>query len=606
MKGKKFKKFTILLMILGLSFKYLLPISNVLAAEPSDKSGFGVISIHNLTSLEDKSNTNEIIATFEHGTVRFSGAGMYSDGTNTIYASGNVSADCTPDSSYTCEILSNGTNTHGSTLNINDLNGTSGVVNFDASFNAQTQGESTTSTITVSAGEGTYNITRKNPNTGEDIVQTVDYDDMINLRVNGEFWDPEKPTVTYISNEDTVVITFETLWINRYYDDIVINNQSYPVSNYINFDNRESWLIHNNGTQIISFSITNVPKSNAYDIVVKHGENNGTRFISTFLWTGDPSQSLGHDYIGNAKLEFVKATYEVGGVTYTVTENDIKGNTSVEGDHLVFRSDDGFLNYGVLKDVDFDDGSLTLPGESEVTMRVVPNYGYQVTSVNGGSNFTTTDEGISEFTVTLHNGEAGYFQAEVTKVDDEVIANSEKIKSGEITISSDEIDAGTVQLSVDDADIDETKIKDFEKAAGDYSIKNYLDINLNQVLYRGTEDSVWTNQIHHLDNEATISLKLEEGIDVNDIVIVHNIDDGEEFEIIKIESYDPETRIITFKTKSFSNYAIATKASTSTNTSSSTTSSNPKTGDNIINYVIMLLLSLGALIVIYTKKKKNY
>ena len=30
-------------------------------------------------------------------------------------------------------------------------------------------------------------------------------------------------------------------------------------------------------------------------------------------------------------------------------------------------------------------------------------------------------------------------------------------------------------------------------------------------------------------------------------------------EIIKIDSYDPETNTITFKTKSFSNYAIATR-----------------------------------------------
>ena len=56
----------------------------------------------------------------------------------------------------------------------------------------------------------------------------------------------------------------------------------------------------------------------------------------------------------------------------------------------------------------------------------------------------------------------------------------------------------------------------------------------------------------------TITIKLAEGIDANNIVIVHNIHDGEEYEIIKIDSYDKGSNTITFRTKSFSNYAIAT------------------------------------------------
>ena len=124
--------------------------------------------------------------------------------------------------------------------------------------------------------------------------------------------------------------------------------------------------------------------------------------------TADPSQAAGNNYIGNAKLELVKAEYYVGNQTYIVTENDIENNLVREGDHLVFNSQDGFMSYGVKADVDFDDGNITLPGEATVTMRVVPDYGYQVTSVNGG----------------------GYFQAEVTEVPNEVKANSEKVTAG--------------------------------------------------------------------------------------------------------------------------------------------------------------------------------
>ena len=67
------------------------------------------------------------------------------------------------------------------------------------------------------------------------------------------------------------------------------------------------------------------------------------------------------------------------------------------------------------------------------------------------------------------------------------------------------------------------------------------------------------NRIDELDKETTITMKLADGINTNDIVLVHNVHDGDKYEIIQIESYDSETNIITFKTKSFSNYAIALK-----------------------------------------------
>ncbi|MBR1416493.1 MAG: LPXTG cell wall anchor domain-containing protein, partial [Bacilli bacterium] len=219
---------------------------------------------------------------------------------------------------------------------------------------------------------------------------------------------------------------------------------------------------------------------------------------------------------------------------------------------------------------------------------------------------------------------AGYFQAEVTRVDDEVLANSDKVSSGTVEIANGEINSGTVRLSVDDVELTSDKIKDFDEAAGsDLKINSYLDINLNKVLYKGSADDVWSEQIHHLNNKALISLKLEDGVDANNLVIVHNIDDGEEFEIIEIESYDPETNIITFYTDSFSNYALATRTkatntddnskasnestSKTSNESNSKTSneSNPKTGDNVLFYVSMLGLSIIGLIGagLYTKKK---
>lgn len=468
----------------------------------------------------------------------------------------------------------------------------------------------TTATVNISAGTGTWTETRYE-NGQEHEVETP-YDTNIEVFINGVSCNGGGSSIAYDDRgRDTVDFTFETMWHEKFYEDIVINGETYNVSDYLDFDDRDQWLIANHGSQTLSFTIEGVEKKDTYNIVVKHGGNNGKRYFANFLWTADPDQADGPNYIGNSKLEFVKAVYEVGGTTYTVTGDQINGNIVHEGEHDNYHSEDGFLTYGTTAGVSFDDGALTLPGSSEITMRVVPDYGYQVTSVNGNYDFSTTDDGVSLFTLKLPEEFNGYFTATVEKVDNTVTPTSEKVKSGDIELGENaatDIKNGTVRLSVEDIELSSDKITDFqEKAseAGDYTISNYLDINLDKVLYRGTSDSVWSEQIHHLTDKALITLQLEEGVDANNIVIVHNIDNGDEFEIIQIESYDPETNTITFYTDSFSNYAIATKGEESTADEQAKTESTDsvKTGDKIMIFAGIFLVATIALVV--TKKSKR-
>lgn len=118
---------------------------------------------------------------------------------------------------------------------------------------------------------------------------------------------------------------------------------------------------------------------------------------------------------------------------------------------------------------------------------------------------------------------------------------------------------------------------------------------------------MWLDKISELEKEATISIKLEDGVNADDIVIVYNIHDGEEYEVIEIDFYDPETNTITFKTKSFSSYAIATKTkSTTTESGKKDTTSNPTTGDNIIILAtIFAIATLGTIITIRLNKNRK-
>lgn len=240
-------------------------------------------------------------------------------------------------------------------------------------------------------------------------------------------------------------------------------------------------------------------------------------------------------------------------------------------------------------------------------MKIVPEYGYQVTSFGINGQDIVTGDNISEFTFPISKGNF-HLGAEVTKVDNIVKANAQNVENGNITISDDEIDSGSVRLSVNDVELSSDKIAGFESKAGDYTISSYLDIDLDQIIYKGNEDDVWSKRIHELDNEATITLKLADGVNADEIVIVHNINDGDEYEIIEIESYDKETNTITFKTKSFSNYVIATKTTTDTTTGTETkTSTSPSTGDSIMMTLTIFgvaVIGLGLTSMIKKSNKK--
>lgn len=212
--------------------------------------------------------------------------------------------------------------------------------------------------------------------------------------------------------------------------------------------------------------------------------------------------------------------------------------------------------YGVSKD-----GlgwAKVVPG-SKVVFEFVPEYGYQLTSVKSNGFPLEPQKTINQYTFTMPDANV-HFAAEFTKTGDELKADSKKVSGGSINLGN-KLEGGSAQLTVSDATLSSDKIAGFENAAGEYTISDYLDIDLYNVFYKGKDDAddVWSNKIDELDEYATITIKLEDGVNADDIVIVHNLHDGDKYEIINIDSYDPATNTITFKTKSFSAYAIATK-----------------------------------------------
>lgn len=274
--------------------------------------------------------------------------------------------------------------------------------------------------------------------------------------------------------------------------------------------------------------------------------------VGNFLWTYDENQKyvkdangndvLNDDYIENGSIELVAVQY--GGITYSGKELE---------EHLQKGTAFDWGEKG-------KNGEAVLPAGAIVTVKLTPDYGYQLTSfgINGGTFDARNEDSTFSFEIKGGNFHLG---ARFTKVDNRVQSTTDTITGGSVNVSEGTVKAGTVVLSVEDAAVSETEKQAFAKIGNtEYKVTDYLDLNLNQVLYKGTDDgeNVWSNplgKIAELKEDAEITLKLKDARDESSVVL-HEKHDGT-YEVIQPQ-YNVEEQTLTFKTKGFSKYAIAT------------------------------------------------
>lgn len=378
----------------------------------------------------------------------------------------------------------------------------------------------------------------------------------------------------YTDSTKTNQITINTSLSEPYAKRVTVNGRNYDFT-----DNRDSHTIE-------------VAGASSYTIVVEGNPSVVTP--KTIIWTNP-------DYKPTDEEDAAwVSTFSIGHGSAKVIAVYDEDNNLVSPSQYVVNSE-AIDNGGVYEGF----GHIAVIPGSRVVFEFVPEYGYQLTSIsiNEQPIEATATMNRFEFTMPRASGNV-HFSATFSKTDDIVKANSEKVSSGTIDLGN-ALEGGTAQLMVNDVELASDKISGFEKAAGEYTISNYLDIDLYNVFYKGKNDAddVWSNKINELEKEATVSIKLEDGVTADDIVIVHNIHDGDEYEVIEIQSYDQETNTITFKTKSFSSYAIATKGDGSN--ASSKIIKGTKTGDNVLLFVSIAVIALVGMFVAIKIRKKN-
>ncbi len=315
----------------------------------------------------------------------------------------------------------------------------------------------------------------------------------------------------------------------------------------------------------LEIAVNGIDKADIYNIeITARYPNSNEEFMGNFLWDYNSQGYTGpDDKILNGSLEFVKAEYD-GHVYTTPAEVNALGGVYIW--HDAPRKEQ-------YTDEREGCGEAQFPKGTMLTVKIIPDAGYQLVSfgINGGVFEPQEEIGTYSFEV---NGGPFHLQAEISETNNAVQANSQNVKSGDIDVNT-EFENGTAKLEVNDvASMSPERMEGFENKATDegYEIENYLDISLYNSIYKGgKKDSngnyeSWDTPVENIDNKATITLKLENDMNGKNLVIVHETHNGNEitgYELIDAV-YNEENNTITFETDSFSNYAIASKEITDT------------------------------------------
>lgn len=389
-------------------------------------------------------------------------------------------------------------------------------------------------------------------------------------------------------NPDTLYMVVKTSWSNVI-EEIIVNGERCVIP--IDYSDRYSSLqSYGDQSSVMWLPIRPVEATNqaeagaepdmaeVYNVEVKvRPVTDDECYVGNFLWSNDdafaPDGNNSNDlYIGHSKLVLQSAVFNdgdgSGDKSWTLDVNDNGQSaeynyTDASGNVLPY------VHLGLNRE-NFDThvkvSEMLIPAGSKVTMTITPEPGYQVVDFTGvdfddGSVQLPGGQCVYTFTVGKGNFHLG---AKVEEVEDDVdCSETDEVEGAMVELADGTLDAGTARLTIEDADLSEEKEAEFTDVADTegLEIESVLDISLAQIFYqgKGNKDDVWSNEIEDLDEAATIGLDLDEDFTGEEVYVIHNIHDGEEFEVTEAEVVDAAKGQIMIPAESFSSYAIATK-----------------------------------------------
>lgn len=278
--------------------------------------------------------------------------------------------------------------------------------------------------------------------------------------------------------------------------------------------------------------------------------------VRTITWAYD-RQTYGEDaYLehGKAQVVAVEGVYDLYSIPFANNPGDEKG------------------------------GHIAVEAGKQVTVRLTPDYGYQLkgVSLNGGVTLAPQAE-VSTFTFTMPDTNV-HFKGIFTQTQDEIKTSGTKVSSASVENGANAAPSGNLRLTVEDSDANTTNaLAQVENAVSAEAV----NLTLDQIVSKG-DGTNWENPVTQFDQPVKMKLQVAD----YDTVAGYEVVREHNGNLTKLTTSVSENGTLTFETNQFSTYFIVktakkadngnAKTEKSSNTSSTTASSAAESTDNAI------------------------
>lgn len=278
--------------------------------------------------------------------------------------------------------------------------------------------------------------------------------------------------------------------------------------------------------------------------------------VRTITWAYD-RQTYGEDaYLehGKAQVVAVEGVYDLYSIPFANNPGDEKG------------------------------GHIAVEAGKQVTVRLTPDYGYQLkgVSLNGGVTLAPQDE-VSTFTFTMPDTNV-HFKGIFTQTQDEIKTSGTKVSSASVENGANAAPSGNLRLTVEDSDANTTNaLAQVENAVSAEAV----NLTLDQIVSKG-DGTNWENPVTQFDQPVKMKLQVAD----YDTAAGYEVVREHNGNLTKLTTSVSENGTLTFETNQFSTYFIVktakkadngnAKTEKSSNTSSTTASSAAGSTDSAI------------------------
>lgn len=228
-------------------------------------------------------------------------------------------------------------------------------------------------------------------------------------------------------------------------------------------------------------------------------------------------------------------------------------------------------------------GHLAVKRDDVVTIKLIPDYGYQLSgaSINGVTLAPQTE--VSTFTFKMTDTNV-HFKGIFTQTSDEINTSATKVSSASFENGANAAPSGNLRLTVADSNEDTTNaLAQVENAVSAEAV----NLTLDQIVSKG-DGTNWENPVTQLDQSVKMKLQVAD----YDTAAGYEVVREHNGNLTKLTTSVSENGTLTFETNQFSTYFIVktakkadngnAKTEKSSNTSSTTASSAAGSTDNAI------------------------